>query len=735
MDIKKHPVKYIKFFVYLILVILINIAVTTFFFRIDLTKNKIYSLSNDSKAVVSTLSEPLTVKVFFSKNIPAPHNNTEQYLRDLLEEYSFNNKQYFNYIFYNVDAEEGSIGTNTEGNQKLAHGYGIYPVQIQSVEKDEIKFIKAYMGLVIIHGDLIEKMPVVTKTHDIEYKLTSRIKKMNNKISTLLSLPGKIKINLFLSSSLFDVKQMLGIDRLSDLPEQIKNAVASLNGKNYGKLEFSYIDPTKDEKFYENAKKFNLINLNWPNMKDKIRAGKGTIGLVMEYNDKVSVIELLNMYQIPLLGTKYELTDLSKIEDAINKNIESLININESIGYLSGYGTRPLFQSAPQMRQMQRSQLNNFRRLVSDNYSLENTDLKKDGIPESLNCLIIAHPTLNFTEFELFQIDQFLMRGNSLALFLDSFSEVKSMGMGQDYGAMQDYAPIDTNLKDMLSHYGISIGKSIILDKMCIKENVSGEMGGGQREIYTAPVVVNKHINSNPEYMRNIKELIVYKNSPLTIDMENALANNVNVTKLLETSEKSWLMSERINLNPAAIIPPAAEDEFKSHPLSYMLEGDFKSYFAGKSRPVKEVENPDKNKELEKNKDNDKEVSDDSDTLSQPKITSKEKFLEKSKAGKIFIMASSEVLTDILIDAEGQTTNSTFIMNIIDHLNNRDGTALLRSKIQTLNPLDEITSATKIILKAFNIAVLPVFVILCGIIVWAKRASRKKRIQLRFKKS
>jgi len=46
------------------------------FARYDLTRSKIYSLSDVSRKVVSTLSEPLTINVFFSRNLPAPYNTT-----------------------------------------------------------------------------------------------------------------------------------------------------------------------------------------------------------------------------------------------------------------------------------------------------------------------------------------------------------------------------------------------------------------------------------------------------------------------------------------------------------------------------------------------------------------------------------------------------------------------------------------------------------------------------------
>ena len=111
MNTKNRFQNYIKFFIYMIAIVLINVAGITLFFRLDLTKNRVYSISEASKQVVSTLSEPLTIKVFFSKNLPAPHNNTERYLHDLLEEYAIHANQYFNYRFYDVSLDKAGIGS------------------------------------------------------------------------------------------------------------------------------------------------------------------------------------------------------------------------------------------------------------------------------------------------------------------------------------------------------------------------------------------------------------------------------------------------------------------------------------------------------------------------------------------------------------------------------------------------------------------------------------------------
>ena len=69
MGVKDRSGNYTRFITYLVVIVLINAVGITLFFRFDLTSNRIFSLSEASKEVVSTLSEPLTINVFFTKNL------------------------------------------------------------------------------------------------------------------------------------------------------------------------------------------------------------------------------------------------------------------------------------------------------------------------------------------------------------------------------------------------------------------------------------------------------------------------------------------------------------------------------------------------------------------------------------------------------------------------------------------------------------------------------------------
>jgi len=727
MGITNRAGNYAKFIAYLVIVVLINIAGINLFLRMDMTKNKVYSISEASQDVVSTLSEPLTIKVFFTKNLPAPHNNTEQYLRDLLEEYSIYANRYFNYRFYDVSPEEGTAGHEAEVNQEMARNYGTYPVQIQNIEEDEIKFQKAYMGLVLIHGDIIERISNITSTDGLEYELTTAIRKLNNKVSALLRLTEKIRIKLIMSSSLKDVAPYIGLENLSQVPERIKDIVENLNGKLYGKLEFEYLDPTKDGDLESILKNYRILNLKWPALdKGKVQPGEGAAGLVMEYGDKVAEVQLITVIRLPVIGTRYQLVDMKDMEDIISENLESLIDINEDLGYLADHGTISLSgeQKGSPMGQQGQSDLSNFQSLASQNYTVKEVNLKDGAIPEGIKCLVIARPEEAFTDFELFQLDQFLMKGKSLYLLLDAFKEADPSGFNQ----MPSYVPQKTGLEKLLEHYGISIRESYVMDKNCYRQRLPAQFGGGEREIYFAPVIQNKHINSELDFMRNIKGMVAVKISPLKLNAESIKENSLDALRLFSSSDKSWEMKGRINLNPMYIRPPQSDDEMSSLPLAYILEGEFPSYFAGKSIPEKISEESDSEKEAKDKSSEENKVAD----LS--KIVGEGKIISKGKPGKIFLIGSSEMLTDNVIDKKGRTPNAIFVLNVLDYLNNREATAVMRSKEQTFNPLDETGTATKAFVKTFNIAGLPVIVGLFGLLVWFGRHSRKKRIQMMFKK-
>lgn len=707
---------YAKFLVYLVVVLLINIAGLTLFARVDLTRNDLFSLSRASQRAVASLKEPLTINVFFTRNLPAPHNGTERYLHDLLAEYARHGGRHFNYRFYDVSPEAGDTTAEAEENRRLARSYGIHPVQIQVVDRDEIKFKQAYMGMVLIHGDLVERLDAITTTDGLEYRITTAIEKMSNKTSALLAVEDQIRVALYLSDSLLTVAPLMGLNDLATLPETLKAVVERLNPQHYGKLRFETIDPPADQDLTELGNDLNIMTLKWPDTPEhQVSAGSGVVGLVLRHGQRRVSLPVVQVFQLPIFGTQYQLAGEAELTAMIEDGVESLIDINADIGVLAGHGTLPLV--APPSGQPEDADITAFRDLVSQNYTFKAVDPAEDGIPPGFETLMILRPREKLSDFALYQIDQFLMRGGNLFVALDAFKEEFPAG------AMPVYRPVDSGLEQMLAHWGVKIDPSYVMDEKCYRQRLPRDMGGGEQTIHFAPLIENQNINHELSFMRNIRGLVAFRASPLELERQRLDDLKLSAEVLFSSSNRSWRMGEPVNLNPMFSTPPPESEMEGPLPLAVLVEGEFPSYFEGKPMPVR----PD-HQAPEEGRAADAEA-----TPAVQGVADTGAFIARGRPAKIFVMASAEMLSDKILDPEGRSPNSIFVLNAIDYLNDRQDVAVLRSKEQRFNPLDPVTPETRGLVKAVNIAGLPILVVCFGLLAWLRRSRRKRRIQDMFR--
>ena len=89
-------------------------------------------------------------------------------------------------------------------------------------------------------------------------------------------------------------------------------------------------------------------------------------------------------------------------------------------------------------------------------------------------------------------------------------------------------------------------------------------------------------------------------------------------------------------------------------------------------------------------------------------------------------------MKDNVLDNNGRSPNDVLVMNLVDYLNNREGIAVMRSKEQRFNPLNEVGAGMRTFVKSFNIVGLPLIVAVFGLIVMVRRHGRKQRIQAMF---
>ena len=149
--------------------ILLNLIARDKFARFDLTDTKMYSLSSSSKSVVSKVDDLLTMKVYFSDDLPNELGNTRRFLQDILEEYSAYSDN-IRFFFHNPESDKDL--------EEQARKDGIQPVQMQVIENDKVEIKKVYLGMVLLFEDKKEVIPVIQTTSGLEYMISTKIKSL-----------------------------------------------------------------------------------------------------------------------------------------------------------------------------------------------------------------------------------------------------------------------------------------------------------------------------------------------------------------------------------------------------------------------------------------------------------------------------------------------------------------------------------------------------------------------------
>ncbi len=177
MTLNKKYLKNANFGLLVVIVIGILIVLNFFsyqiFYRWDLTQNKDYSISGASKKTVADLTDVVSIKAYFSTDLPAQFVNLRQEVGDILDEYVSYSGGKLKVEFIDPSSDETT--------QQDLYTQGIPQLQFNALEKDKYQVVNGYLGMVIRFGDKTQVIPVVQDTNGLEYQITSAIKKVTSK--------------------------------------------------------------------------------------------------------------------------------------------------------------------------------------------------------------------------------------------------------------------------------------------------------------------------------------------------------------------------------------------------------------------------------------------------------------------------------------------------------------------------------------------------------------------------
>ncbi len=301
--------------VFTAILVMVNIIGIRYFVRSDFTSGKIYSLSDGSKEIVRNLEDPVLVKAYFSPNLPGKYTEIERYLRDLLEDYRAFSTGKLEYEFINPG--------NEEKLREEAQSFQIPPRQFQVIENDKMEVVVGYTGVAFIYGDKTETIPVLEDIENLEYEITSIIKRLS-----------------------MDSKPRIGIATLGGTPNMNPNAMNQMTpggNNNIASLEANL------------AKNYDIVTVK---LDEKIDASLDAL-VVMAPREPFTDWMLFNIDQYMMNGGKLGMfmnwynADLQAGQQAFpyNLNVNKLIN-----NYGLGLGQDLIMDTQCAMASIQRRQ-------------------------------------------------------------------------------------------------------------------------------------------------------------------------------------------------------------------------------------------------------------------------------------------------------------------------------------------------------------------------------------------
>ena len=138
--------------------------------RLDLTEDKIFTLSPATKEIVGELDDLLTIDIFLSKDPPVQVSPVSRDINDFLDDLESSSNGMIKVVRHFPEDDEKAL--------KKSNNAGIPPIQFNVRSQGELQIKTGYLGLAITYLDKREVLPYVQTIDGFEYRLASLINKV-----------------------------------------------------------------------------------------------------------------------------------------------------------------------------------------------------------------------------------------------------------------------------------------------------------------------------------------------------------------------------------------------------------------------------------------------------------------------------------------------------------------------------------------------------------------------------
>lgn len=382
----------------------------------------------------------------------------------------------------------------------------------------------------------------------------------NSTRKLLRNLKEPVEVDIFLAGNLPSGFKKLATST-NDILQEFKEVAGS-------KIRFIFTDPSSTIEGTEVTYKDSLSSegLLPINLTSQVKEGQQQqflfpYGHVTSENKMVPLV--LYKGKTPLISFE----ELSSAEALLEYNIASAIAKATEIAppvvaYAVGNG--------------EPEQVNTYdlvQNVLTPNYKLFTFNLHTQSfVPPDFNVLMIVKPTLKFSDEEKFKLDQYVMQGGKLLIFLDKLNaELDSLQKGEVVAYDRDL-----QLNDLLFKYGVRINPDLVMDLQCdyLPFDVNGN---GQFELLPWNYFPVMEAPQNSLITKNLG----FVSGRFVTSIDTLENSEIKKTILLQSSANARTIG-----TPAIIsgkenetAPQSAKYNKSGIPTAVLLEGKFQSLY------------------------------------------------------------------------------------------------------------------------------------------------------------
>ena len=637
--------------------------------RIDLTQDRMFSISPATRKLLGSLEDDLTIIGYFSKRTHPKLSPLVPQIEDLLEEYRALSKG-------KIHVEIVDPGENDRVAQEASDRFGVASTPFRLASKYESGIVNAYFALVVKYGDqyqrygfddLIEVEPlpdgdVDVRLRNLEYDLTRAIKKVVFGFRSSTQLFDRIGKPVRLTA-------VMTADRLpaafKDVPDAVRKAADELRKASNNRFQYEEIAPADAAAEAEVSRRFGARPMS--------------VGLFSN--------ESFYLYGFLSVGDHTEQLPLAAghvSQASIREAIESSLK-RQAPGFLKTVGVVTSQPSIPpevmmqlrmqgQMPQQPPPEFDQVKSVLRQEYNVRDVSLDgAEGVPSDVDVLLVLKPK-NLKDREVYNLDQYQMRGGRVIVCAGGYeTQFGQNGL--------DVRPLDSGLDGWLRHCGVQVSRTLVLDDrnqpLPIPELHRTPIGTFQTWVmrpYPYLVEIRGAGLQNRTVSGTLDAVRIYWGSPLEI--EPGASKKVKVIPILSSSEKSWTDDD---VEHAASVSYTVPQGTKPHLVAVALQGRFDSYFAGKPVPP---------------------APGDSSRRDVP--------IARSPETRLAVVGDAEFVSDLVARVLGRqlgeayVQNLGFVQNLIDWMNLDNDLIAIRSRVSAARRIARLAKPAEITIEAAN---------------------------------